>query len=154
MIILCTSIIVGTVANYSRSDPYQVFQSPYYRKLPPNNDALIATLDRMDVDAVWIDHWAGKPLMFDSKERIAAADYVDLRVYGGIDRLSSATNRVFADESPAFVFVTDLPKTSLENTLTCRGIKFNASSVDGYRIVHPLEQVDPATVAEEIETVR
>lgn len=150
-IVFCISVLAGTIANYARSDPYQVFQSPYYRNLPPSNAALIATLDAMAVDAVWIDHWAGKPLMFDSHERIAAADYLDLRIYDGIDRLQSASARVFAAKSPAFVFVTQSATVPLEDTLTQRGIPFDAASADGYRIVHPLEYVDPASVVEVLE---
>jgi 4-amino-4-deoxy-L-arabinose transferase-like glycosyltransferase len=151
---LTACVLLGTFANYTRSDPYQVFQSPYYRALPPSSTGLIDTLDDMDVDAVWIDHWAGKPLMFDTEERIAAADYLDLRVWNGIDRLRDASNRVFTAPSPAFVFVTNLPRVPLEDTLDRRDIPYEAASTNGYRIVHPLEYIDPATVVEELEAVR
>jgi 4-amino-4-deoxy-L-arabinose transferase-like glycosyltransferase len=149
-IALTLLLLGGTVANYARSDPYQPFQSPYYRTLPPNSDQLIAALNGMNVDAVWIDHWAGKPLMFDTADRIAAADYLDLRVWLGIDRLKSATTRVFADDSPAFVFVTSLPRVPLEDTLDERAVPYEATTAGDYRVVHPLEPVDPATVVDEL----
>lgn len=150
---LSACVLLGTAANYARSDPHQVFQSPYYRTLPPSSTALIAALNDMDIDSVWIDHWAGKPLMFDSQERIAAADYLDLRVYSGIDRLQSASARVFASDSPAFVFVTDRPRVPLEDTLERRDIPYASTSADGYRIVHPLEYVDPASVVDALQAV-
>ncbi|MDQ4044034.1 MAG: hypothetical protein M3173_01095, partial [Chloroflexota bacterium] len=152
-VVLSASVLLGTLATYARTDASQVFQSPYYRKLPESNDQLIATLDALDVDAVWMDHWAGKPLMFDSKERIAAADYVDLRVWGGIDRLGATSTRVFADDNPAFVFVTTGP-VPLEETLRNRDIAFQTYYLDDYTVVLPEERVDPATVVADLITVR
>ncbi len=148
------AVLLGILGSYATTDPHQIFQSPYYRTLPASNDALIAALDDMGVDAVWIDHWAGKPLMFDSQGRIAAADYVDLRVWHGIDRLGEMSARVFAAPSPAFVFVTDAPRVPLEDTLDRRGISYDARSVPGYLIVHPAQSVDPATVVDDLITTR
>lgn len=148
------AVLLGCLGSYLTTDPHQIFQSPYYRKLPTSNDALITALDDMGVDAVWIDHWAGKPLMFDSEGRIAAADYVDLRVWHGIDRLGAMSARVFAAPNPAFVFVTDAPRVPLEDTLAARDIPFDARSAGGYRIVHPLTPVDPATVVDDLIATR
>lgn len=148
------AVLLGIVGSYVTTDPQQVFQSPYYRKLPASNAALIAALDDMGIDAVWIDHWAGKPLMFDSQGRIAAADYVDLRVWHGIDRLGAMSARVFAAPNPAFVFVTDASRVPLEDTLDRRGIPYDARSVPGYRIVHPSQPVDPATVVDDLIATR
>lgn len=148
------AILLGCLGSYATTNPHQVFQSPYYRKLPASNDALITTLDDMGVDAVWIDHWAGKPLMFDSEGRIAAADYVDLRVWNGIDRLGAMSARVFAAPNPAFVFVTGAPRVPLEDTFDQRGIPYDARSIPGYRIVQPLRSVDPATVVDELIAAR
>jgi hypothetical protein len=47
-----------------------------------------------------MDHWAGKPLMFDNNERIAATR-VDPRIYSSIDRLEAYRTGVF-DDDPAF----------------------------------------------------
>jgi hypothetical protein len=156
-IVMTASVLGGTAISYLRSEPNQVFQSPYYRKLPASNQQLIDVLDEMGVTEVWIDHWAGKPLMFDAQERIAATDYVDLRVWGGIDRLAADSRRVFASPDPAFVFVTTGQTDQhvpLEQTLTQRGIPFDVRYVDGYTIVHPLVQVDPASVVDDLIAAR
>ena len=141
-------LLLGTAVPYWTSNSDQIWQSPYYRHLPESNTALIQELDALDVDAVWIDHWAGKPLMFDTHERIAAADYVDLRVTHGIDRMHTDSERVFTDDRPAFVFVTDAPSTPLEAELTKRGVPYTARAAGGYRIVLPAFRVDPATVVD------
>ena len=141
-------VLAGTGYAYLASQPNAVFQSPYYRTLPASNTELIVALDELNIDAVWIDHWAGKPLMFDTQERVAAADYVDLRVYGGIDRLAAATNRVFADPDPAFVFVTNAGRVPLEDALDRRGIRYISRRAGEYLIVKPNQRVDPASVVD------
>jgi hypothetical protein len=147
-------LFVGTAVPYLTSKPDAPFQSPYFRQLPPSNAALIAALDELSVDAVWMDHWAGTPLMFDTQERILAADYMDLRVAGGIDRFAADTRRVFSDERPAYVFVTDARHTPLEDALTQQNVPFEARSVGGYRIVLPSNYVDPATVLDALRDNR
>lgn len=144
------ALLLGATAVAWASAPGDaVFQSPYFRELPRENKALIRALDALDVDAVWINHWAGKPLMFDSDERIAATDWVDLRVCNGIDRLGANSARVFADDDPAFVLISSAEMTPLERALTERGVRFERVSVDGYVVVHPLDgPVDPASVVQ------
>jgi 4-amino-4-deoxy-L-arabinose transferase-like glycosyltransferase len=147
-------VLLGTVVNYVQTDADQVFQSPYFRALPSSNDDLIARLDELGVEAVWMDHWAGKPLMFDTRERIAAADYVDLRVYSGIDRLGDASNRVFADDRPAFVFLADDSSTAIPpllQTLNDRGIASRSGWVGRYFVILPQQRVDPESVVDVLE---
>ena len=144
-------ILSGTLASYARSEPDQVFQSPYYRQLPDTLEPLIATLDSLGIENIWVEHWIGTPLMFDTDERIAAADYIDLWVAGGIGRLYDTNIRVFHAEQAAFVFRTDAPAVKLEDTLEARGVPFVSRSVDGFRIVYPLGgRVDPATIVDEL----
>jgi hypothetical protein len=143
-------VLVATLGAYAASEPHAVFQTPYFRKLPPSNDDLIAALDEMGVDAVWVDHWAGTPLMFDTHERIAAADYVDLRVWNGPDRLPAATMRVFAAEDAAFVFITTAERVPLEQALAARGVPYEVRRVGAYVIVHPHVRVDPSLVEQEL----
>jgi 4-amino-4-deoxy-L-arabinose transferase-like glycosyltransferase len=153
-IALAASVLSGTLANYARTDAPQVFQSPYYRHLPAQSAGLIVALDELGVREVWMDHWAGKPLMFDSQGRIVAADWYDLRIGMAIDRHSEASDRVFAAANPAFVFVTTEPRIPLEETLEARGISYTARRVDGYVVILPAERIDPATVVEDLRTGR
>lgn len=146
---LVTLLLVGFFfAGYVRANPNQVWQSDYWTHLPSSDTTLIAALDRMDVDAVWMNHWAGKPLMFDTQERIAAADYYDLAAGHGIDRLPADTARVRAANLPAFVFVTDQPDPPLEGWLRSHNVPYDKQIVPGYVILHPLKHVDPAQVVQ------
>jgi hypothetical protein len=145
---------LGTVANYVQTDPDQVFQSPYFRALPSSNDELIAKLDELGVDTVWMDHWAGKPLMFDTRERIAATDYVDLRVHNGIDRFGEISNRVFADDNPAFVFLADDPALGpppLKSALVLAGVRSTGGWAGRYYVILPEYRIDPASVVDELQ---
>ncbi|HUG16342.1 MAG TPA: glycosyltransferase family 39 protein [Thermomicrobiales bacterium] len=145
------AILTGTLVTYARTAPDQVFQSPYYRQLPDSLEPLIATLDGLGAENVWVEHWIGTPLVFDTDERIAAADYVDIWVVGGVGRLYETNIRVFHAEQAAFVFRTDAPSVRLEETLRQRGVSFTATSVDGFRVVFPLDsRVDPATVVDDL----
>jgi 4-amino-4-deoxy-L-arabinose transferase-like glycosyltransferase len=144
LLILGASSVVG----YARSSPTDPWQSPYWRKLPASNADLIATLDQMGVTAVWMNHWAGSALIFDTQERISASDYYDLRVGHAIDRLGSHSRRVEAAELPAFVFVTDNGRVTLEDWLTSNGIPFEKRALPHYVVIHPLQHVDPARVVD------
>ncbi len=136
---------LGAIASaYVRSTPAEIWQSPYWRFLPPSNTQLISTLDSMRVDAVWMNHWAGTPLMFDTQERISAADDYDLTVGHGIDRLPGATRRVRAAELPAFVFVTEQPALEIEGWLQSAGIPYDKRVIPRYVIIRPLRHVEPA----------
>ncbi|CCF82683.1 ArnT family glycosyltransferase [Nitrolancea hollandica] len=140
-----TVAFLGALASaYVRSAPADIWQSPYWRYLPPSNTQLIATLDSMGVDAVWMNHWAGTPLMFDTQERISAADDYDLSVGHGFDRLPEATRRVRAAEFPAFVFVTDQPTLELEGWLQRAGIPYDKRVIPRYVIIRPHQHVEPA----------
>ncbi|MBX6341396.1 MAG: glycosyltransferase family 39 protein [Thermomicrobiaceae bacterium] len=141
-------LLVGSLYGYVRADPYVVWQSPYWSHLPPSNAPLIAALDEMGVDTVWMNHWAGKPLMFETRERIATADYYDLTVGHGIDRLSADSNRVRAAALPAFVFVTDQARVPMEDWLAARQIPYEKRVVPGYVILRPSRHVDPADVVQ------
>lgn len=144
-----TLVLIGcTLGSYALAPPTKVWQSAYWAQLPPSSTALIAALDDLGVDAVWMNHWAGTPLMFDTQERIAAADYYDLAVGNGIDRLPAASQRVNAAPLPAFVFVTDTDDVPLEAWLQEHGIAYDKRVVPHYVVIHPHQHVDPAEVVD------
>ncbi len=116
-----TALLLGaTGLAWALATPAQVFQSPYFRHLPPHNDQLIA-----------------------------ASDWVDLRVCNGLDRLGTLSSRVVASDDTAFVFVSPTGGNALASLLDQRGIRYELVVVDGYSIVHPLDgPLDPAEVAD------
>lgn len=143
-------VILSTAVGYVRTEPTDLWQSPYWRYLPSSNNELIAVLDDLEVDTVWMNQWAGKPLIFDTNERISAADYWDLRIGGGIDRLFEHSNRVRAAELPAFAFRwTDEDwdddrndiHISFEDWLDEHGIPYEKRTTPNYVIIHPRQHI-------------
>jgi hypothetical protein len=147
--IVSTMVLLACTAyGYLYSPPAAVWQSPYWRYLPASTTQLVAALDELDVDAVWINHWAGTPLMFDTRDRISAADYFDLAVGHEINRLPAATNRVRAAELPAYVFVTDESFVEIEEWLRSQDIPYAKRVAPNYVVIQPLHQVDPSEVVD------
>ncbi len=118
------SVLACSAYGYLYSPPAAVWQSPYWRYLPASTTQLVAKLDELGVDAVWMNHWDGTPLMFDRRDRISASNYFDLAVGHGIDRLPAATNRFRAAELPAYVFVTDESFVVIEEWLRSQNIPY------------------------------
>src|SRR5439155_951087 len=107
-------------------DPLEAFQSPYWDRLPADNAPLLAILRDEHVGAVWMNHWAGQPVMFDARangQPLIAYDWYDVQA-GGIDRYPAYRPLAEQAERPAFVLVTDEVEPELEHTLRFMGISF------------------------------
>ena len=130
-------------------DPLQAFQSPYWDRLPADNGPLLAALEAERVDAVWMNHWTGQPVMFDARaigQPLFAYDWYDVQA-GGIDRFPEYLARVEQAERPAFVLVTDEVEPDLEHTLRVMGISFVEHRVPPYVVVIPgSRKIDPSEV--------
>jgi Dolichyl-phosphate-mannose-protein mannosyltransferase len=135
-------------------DPLQAFQSPYWDRLPADNGPLLATLEAEHVEAVWMNHWAGQPVMFDARasgRALYAYDWYDVQA-GGIDRFPEYLARVEQAERPAFVLVTDEAEPDLEHTLRSMGISFVERRAPPYVVVIPTSRkVHPSEVTAAID---
>ena len=131
-------------------DPLQAFQSPYWARLPADNGRLLAALKSRHVQAVWMNHWAGQPVMFDARaigQALFAYDWYDVQA-GGIDRYPEYLSRVERAQRPAFVLVTDEAEPELEHTLRALGVSFVEDRVPPYVVVMPTSRkVHPSEVA-------
>jgi 4-amino-4-deoxy-L-arabinose transferase-like glycosyltransferase len=135
-------------------DPLQAFQSPYWDRLPADNGPLLATLKAERVEAVWMNHWAGQPVMFDARasgRTVFAYDWYDVQA-GGIDRFPEYLARVEQAERPAFVLVTDEPEPDLEHSLRLISVAFVERRAPPYVVVIPTSRrVHPSEVAPAID---
>ena len=135
-------------------DPLQAFQSPYWDRLPADNGPLLATLKAERVEAVWMNHWAGQPVMFDARasdQTVFAYDWYDVQA-GGIDRFPEYLARVEQAERPAFVLVTDEPEPDLEHSLRLISVAFVERRAPPYVVVIPTSRrVHPSEVAPAID---
>ncbi len=135
-------------------DPLEAFQSPYWDRLPADNVPLLAILRDEHVAAVWMNHWAGQPVMFDARangQPLIAYDWYDVNA-GGIDRYPEYRPLVEQAERPAYVLVTDEAEPELEHTLRLMGISFVERRASPYVVVIPTSRpVHPSEVTAAID---
>ena len=142
------------VAGCLAVDPLQAFQSPYWDRLPADNGPLLAALKAEGVEAVWMNHWAGQPAMFDARvigQPLFAYDWYDVRA-GGIDRFPEYLALVEQADRPAFVLVTDEAEPDLEHTLRLMGVTFVERRVPPYVLVIPRSRkIHPSEVTSTLD---
>ncbi len=135
-------------------EPLQAFQSPYWDRLPATNESLLATLRDAGVEAVWLNHWAGAPLMFDARVRnqpLIAYDWYDVQA-GGIDRFPEYRPLVEAAARPAFILVTEETEPALVRRLREMQVSFDLYRVSPYVVVIPTSRrVHPSEVTGELD---
>jgi hypothetical protein len=141
--------LVVNLAGVMAIDPLAAFQSPYWAHLPADSRDLLAALRGEQVTAVWLNHWAGQPVMFDARaagQDLIAYDWYDVRA-GGIDRFPEYLPRVRDAARPAFVLVTDETEPELEQRLRAMGVAFDERRAPPYVVVVPTSRtVDPSEV--------
>ena len=129
--------------------PLEAFQSPYWDKLPASNAPLLEVLRSEGVEYVWMNHWAGQPVMFDARangQTLIAYDWYDVQA-GGIDRFPEYLPLVEQARRPAFVLVTDDAEPELEDELRLMGVSFVERRVTPYVVVIPASRrVHPSEV--------
>jgi hypothetical protein len=144
------AFVVGTLAwQWYALDAVAAFQSPYWSKLPVDSTPLLDALRADGVDAVWLNHWAGLPVMLDAAARgqpLSAYDWYDVQA-GGIDRYPEYLPRLRSAAHPAFVLVTDEPHPELESRLDALGVTYQSERAGPYVLVIPTSRrVDPSEV--------
>jgi hypothetical protein len=148
-VLLALAPVGVNLAGVAMIDPRAAFQSPYWDKLPADSSQLLATLRAEQVEYVWMNHWAGQPVMFDaaaSGQKLVAYDWYDVQA-GGIDRFPEYLPLVRQADRSAFVLVTGEAEPELEQRLTAMSISFVERRADSYVIVIPTSRkVDPSEV--------
>jgi len=148
------AVLVGANAlGLVRARPNEVFQSEYWGKLPPSEAPLATFLKANNIHSVWINHWAGYPLMFYADAyapgHLAAFDYNDVALNKGVDRLPWARKQVMGDPRAAFVLVTPQTHPPLEGLLRAQKITFKPQRIGPYLVYYNLSRrVDPHSVRE------
>jgi hypothetical protein len=134
---VCAVPLAINLTGVAATDPVAAFQSPYWSKLPVDSSQLLRVLREEDVQFVWMNHWAGKPVMFDARiagQPLVAYDWYDVQA-GGIDRFPEYRPLVEQAERPAFVLVTDESEPALERELRQMGISFVERRAPPYVVV-------------------
>ena len=151
--LLVGAVLAVDAAGVASIEPRQAFQSSYWDKLPVDNTPLLNVLRQQGVTTVWMNHWAGQPLMFDARvagQPLIAYDWYDVQA-GGIDRFPEYLPLVRAAARPAFVLVTDEPQPALLDRLGVLGVAYDAQRVPPYVVVVPDRPVDPSQVGDALD---
>jgi hypothetical protein len=146
-----TSAIGLNLLGAMRADSVQVFTSPYYTRQPPTLDPLIAYLDEQNIRHVWTDVGVAHVLMFETEERILAADWYDIYGAQGVVRFPDVPLAIQDADSVAFVEVV-LPgqvNTRFEQAFRASGVSFRvARPAPDLLVIIPLEPLDPAVLGD------
>lgn len=139
-----------------RADPVTVFTSPYYTRQPATLTPLIAYLDAQGVHHVWTDVGIAHVLMFETDERILAADWYDIYGARGILRFPEVPLAIAAAERVAYVELA-LPgqdDTPFERAFRATGAAHTVARLPAGRarpvlvVIIPREPVDPAQLGD------
>lgn len=151
---LAAAVLAVNLLGIGGTNPLYAFQSPYWAKLPADNAPLLQTLRDQRIADVWLNHWAGFPLMFDAAaagQPLIAYDWYDVQA-GGIDRFPEYLAMVRSAARPAFVLVTDEQDPALTQRLRQMGVQYQMTRVPPYVVVVPTSRkVDPSEVTDALD---
>jgi len=136
-------LLVAVGLGYATLKPAAVFQSELWQKAPSSQAPLAAFLESHNIHDVWLNHWAGYPLMFATQRKVVAADYNDVVLHGGASRLPWTLHAVAADPHAAYVLVTDEAPPPLAALLHKRGAKYARARVGPYLVFYNLSRTVP-----------
>lgn len=147
---LIGGILSVNLAGVVQMSPQRAFDSPYYDRLPFSLDSLVIALDEEGITHLWTDTGIAHVLMFQTHERILAADWYDAYIAKGPVRFPDVLQKV--ENAPSAAFVVPVAPGQADPPLIQA---FDAAQI-GYRtrlaapnllLIIPAERVDPAQVA-------
>ncbi|MBN1201743.1 MAG: hypothetical protein JXJ20_07810 [Anaerolineae bacterium] len=148
---ILSSVISLNLLGAVRLNPTQGFVSPYYTRQPPTLDPLIDFLDEQGIRHVWADVGVAHVLMFETQERILAADWYDIYGAKGIVRFPDVPLQIQAAERVAFVEVI-LPgqaNTRFEQAFRASGVPHAVVRVaPDLLVIVPFAPIDPAVLGD------
>ncbi len=146
-----TSVIALNLLGVVRADPMRAFTSPYYTRQPATLEPLIAFLDQQGITAVWTDVGIAHVLMFETHERIVAADWYDIYAAKGLLRFPDVPVEIAQADRVAFV-ETILPgqtNVPIEQAFAASGVPYAAIRVTpDLLVIVPFVPVDPASLGD------
>lgn len=145
-------LMATTGLGYAALEPAAMFQSELWQKAPPSQAPLATFLEGHGIHDVWLNHWAGYPLMFVTQSKVVTADYNDVVLHGGPNRLPWTLRTVGADPRAAYVLVTGDDAPPLASLLHQRGTNYMQARVGPYLVFYNLSRpVPPSEVAPGID---
>lgn len=148
---ILASVIGLNLLGAARMNPVRTFTSPYYTRQPATLTPLIDFLDAQRIRHVWTDVGIAHVLMFETGERILAADWYDIYGAKAIVRFPDVPLDIQRAERVAYVEVV-LPgqtETRFEQAFRASGVRYSATRVTpDLLVIIPHDPLDPAVVAD------
>lgn len=148
---ITTSVVALNLLGTLRANTDQAFTSPYYTRQPATLDPLIAFLDDHAIAHVWTDVGIAHVLMFETQERILAADWYDIYGAQGILRFPDVPIQIAQAERVAYIEVIRAGQhdTQAEQAFRAAGVPHTVYRVPPeLLVIIPHEPLDPAVVAD------
>ncbi|MBN1679285.1 MAG: hypothetical protein JW966_03280 [Anaerolineae bacterium] len=150
---MLTSVIGLNLLGVVRMNPTQAFVSPYYTRQPATLEPLIDFLDEQGIRHVWTDVGIAHVLMFETGERILAADWYDIYGAKGVVRFWDVPHAIQKAGQVAFVEVI-LPgqtNTPFEQAFQRSGVPHAVVRVTpDILVIVPFGPIDPAVLGDGI----
>jgi hypothetical protein len=149
--VVVASVLALNLLGAARINPVQVFVSPYYTRQPATLEPLIDFLDAQSIRYVWADVGVAHVLMFETEERILAADWYDIYGAKGLVRFPEVPLKIAQADRVAFVEVI-LPgqtDTRFEEAFRTTGVPHIVARITpDLLVIVPLMPIDPAVVSD------
>jgi len=148
-VVAVVGVLILNLVGVTRIDPTPVFASPYYRYQPATLQPLIDLLDQRGIRHIWTDVGIAQVLMFETRERILAADYYDTYYAHGLVRFPDVVDAVAQADRVAYVELiqpgqTDTP---IDRAFTAAGIDYERlTPTPQLLVIIPRARIDPARV--------
>lgn len=138
-------------ALYAASDAGSTFQSTFCTRVPANNNAIIAYLERQHIHYAWANNWIAYPIVFKTHESIIISDPIPLiRNTPFLDRIPAYTEAVLKAVRPSFLVTVkhNNPYPLILKYLDIHKIKYNLARFPSREgrdllVVTPLTQTVP-----------
>lgn len=147
--LIVVALVAVNLAMTVQVDTRRTFDSPYYDRLPDDLSPLIAWLDGRGISHVWTDVGIAHVLMFQTQERVLAADYYDAEIAGGVVRFPEVFAAVSEAQGVALV-VPVLPGQDdppVQQALREAGVPFARHTVGGLAVFTFDDPPDMAEIA-------
>jgi len=148
---IAASVAALNLLGAARIQPEQVFVSPYYTRQPATLQPLIAYLEDQGIRHVWTDVGVAHVLMFETRERILAADWYDIYGAKGLVRFPEVPLAISAAPRVAFVEVIRPGQvhTRFEQSFADLGVPYiKAYPSPDLIVIIPQCPVDPAALGD------
>ena len=134
---LTGACLIAYGAPYALADGIQTMQTPYWQTLtfPAEGGALVGYLEQRHIHDVWVTHWIGNVVMYQSNQSVLCADYQ----HEDSDRFPAITTAVASADRPSFIVQSDPAsgEPATAKALDALGVRYDIAHFGRYWVITP-----------------